>query len=245
MEKSCNKCNIKKPIELFPKGNRCKDGHRNICIKCISLRNKIRKQNNREKTLNYQREYYAKNKNRINELDNWRYQRDKEKRLALCKKIYTEKNKEIRTRENKKYHENKINILAKRQAIRKSDPEKYREYAKNRRKVDPFYKMKTALRSRLTKAFHFHSTKKRTSTVLLLGADFIIVKKHIERQFTKGMSWENYGDWHIDHTIPLASAHNEQELLVLCHYRNLQPLWAHDNIAKKDKIPNVQLKIAI
>lgn len=193
--------------------------------------------------------YFEKNKEKIREYDRMRYQRDKQKRLALCKKNYVDKNEQIRKRENKKYHENKIDIQAKRQALRKSDPEKYREkdrsYAKKRREVDPFYKMKCTLRTRLTKAFHFHSTKKRKSTVSLLGADFYVVKKHIERQFSKGMSWENYGEWHIDHIIPLASAYNEQELHVLCHYRNLQPLWAAENIAKKDRIPNVQLKIAI
>ena len=49
------------------------------------------------------------------------------------------------------------------------------------------------------------------------------------------MSWENHGEWHIDHKKPLASAKTEEELKKLCHYTNLQPLWALDNIRKGAK----------
>ena len=50
------------------------------------------------------------------------------------------------------------------------------------------------------------------------------------------MNWINHGEWHIDHIIPLASAKNEKELIKLCYYRNLQPLWAFDNMSKSAKI---------
>ncbi len=50
------------------------------------------------------------------------------------------------------------------------------------------------------------------------------------------MSWENMGKWHVDHIIPLATAKTEDEVIKLCHYSNLQPLWAEDNWAKSDKI---------
>ena len=59
------------------------------------------------------------------------------------------------------------------------------------------------------------------------------------------MNWNNQGEWHIDHIIPLASASTEEELLKLCHYRNLQPLWAKDNLEKQAKIPNVQIQFKI
>jgi hypothetical protein len=51
------------------------------------------------------------------------------------------------------------------------------------------------------------------------------------------MSWENYGKWHVDHVIPLASAKTPEDLIKLCHYTNLQPLWAIENILKRDKLP--------
>jgi len=50
------------------------------------------------------------------------------------------------------------------------------------------------------------------------------------------MSWENYGDWHIDHIIPISSAKNNDEVYKLNHYTNFQPLWALDNMKKSNKI---------
>jgi hypothetical protein len=42
------------------------------------------------------------------------------------------------------------------------------------------------------------------------------------------------GDIHIDHRLPLSAANTEEEILVLNHHRNLQPMWAADNMAKSD-----------
>ena len=70
----------------------------------------------------------------------------------------------------------------------------------------------------------------------LLGCSYEEVREHLSKQFTEGMSWDNYGEWHIDHIIPLASATTEEEVLKLYHYTNLQPLWAKDNLSKGCKI---------
>jgi hypothetical protein len=48
------------------------------------------------------------------------------------------------------------------------------------------------------------------------------------------MSWDNRDDWHIDHIIPLAAAENKSELIALCYYKNLEPLWENDNLIKSD-----------
>jgi len=82
----------------------------------------------------------------------------------------------------------------------------------------------------------------------LLGADDTTVRKHIEDQFQEGMTWENHGEWHIDHILPCKMKHpltgddvfdlikpSHQKLLF--NYRNLQPLWESDNCSKQDKIP--------
>ena len=45
---------------------------------------------------------------------------------------------------------------------------------------------------------------KEMSSTEYLGCNIETFKKHIEQQFTEGMSWENYGEWHIDHKIPTA-----------------------------------------
>jgi hypothetical protein len=49
------------------------------------------------------------------------------------------------------------------------------------------------------------------------------------------MSWDNYGEWHVDHMMSLAMAKSKHEAEKLCHYTNLQPLWAKDNLKKGTK----------
>ena len=75
---------------------------------------------------------------------------------------------------------------------------------------------------------------KRTDEIL--GISLAEFQGYLEKKFTDGMCWENYGKWHIDHKIPLSSALNEEELYKLCHFTNLQPLWAEDNIRKGNKL---------
>lgn len=62
---------------------------------------------------------------------------------------------------------------------------------------------------------------------------------HLESLFKPGMSWENHGEWHIDHILPLASFDltDEQQAAKACHYTNLQPLWASENMSKGARVP--------
>ena len=66
------------------------------------------------------------------------------------------------------------------------------------------------------------------------------LKQHLESKFQPGMSWDNWttDGWHIDHIKPLSSfnLNDRKQLLSACHYTNLQPLWAKDNLSKSDKI---------
>ena len=78
--------------------------------------------------------------------------------------------------------------------------------------------------------------KKGKRTEDILGETFDNVRLHIEKQFIDGMSWDNHGEWHIDHIVPLSSGKNREEYIKLNHYTNLQPLWAEDNLKKGAKI---------
>ena len=80
------------------------------------------------------------------------------------------------------------------------------------------------------------SKVKNKKTEEILGCDYMFIKDYLETKFTEGMSWENYGKWHIDHIIPLSSAKTKEEFYKLCHYTNLQPLWAEENLKKYNKI---------
>lgn len=98
-------------------------------------------------------------------------------------------------------------------------------------------KLKKNLRSRLYD-YVVEKNKCNISAVRHLGCSIEALKQHIESQFTEGMSWDNYGEWHIDHIKPLSKfdLSNKEQFKAACHYTNLQPLWAKDNLSKGAKI---------
>lgn len=113
-------------------------------------------------------------------------------------------------------------------------------YRKKKRATDSVYLLKDRVRNLTTQAFRVNGYSKKSRTHELLGCSWEFLKNHIEQQFKDGMNWENRSEWHIDHIIPLSSANSEKELYRLFHYTNLQPLWAIENLQKKNKI-NKQL----
>ena len=109
------------------------------------------------------------------------------------------------------------------------------EYKKQLNEASLRLKISSRLRSRIGQIIKSKSFTKARKSSSLLGCDMRFFVGYFEAKFQSGMSWENYGKWHIDHIIPLASAKKEPELIELCHYSNLQPLWAKDNISKGAK----------
>jgi hypothetical protein len=109
---------------------------------------------------------------------------------------------------------------------------------KEKRNTDVLYKLRIGIRTRIKQALG--GNFKRGKTIELLGIDIVGLSDYLESKFTEGMSWENYGlhGWHIDHIIPLSSAKTIEEFNILCHYTNLQPLWAKDNLKKSNKLLN-------
>jgi hypothetical protein len=112
----------------------------------------------------------------------------------------------------------------------------FKKYRKTRRKKDPIFVMRLRLTNRILNFLQRRQSSKISKTQEMLGCDWSHLKAHLESKFTDGMSWENRGLWHVDHIIPLASAKSIEEVVRLCHYTNLQPLWAEDNLKKGSKI---------
>tara|TARA_X000001382_G_scaffold9837_1_gene6905 strand:+ start:133 stop:690 length:558 start_codon:yes stop_codon:yes gene_type:complete len=149
-----------------------------------------------------------------------------------CVKEYHLKNRHKVYESIKKYH-----------SSNKDRMRKYaRNYVKQRYSTDNLFRTRVALRSRIREAFKSKGWKKNTKTQSVIGADYQTVLNHIESRFKDGMSWNNRGEWHIDHIIPLSSAKTKKELIKLCHYTNLQPLWAKENIVKGSKIIACRVK---
>ena len=106
------------------------------------------------------------------------------------------------------------------------------------READPQRRAISRIRCLLKNTIASHGGRKAAKTELLLGCTVEEARAHLEAQFLPGMSWENHGQWHIDHVRPCASFENMHLLKVqqeCCHYTNLQPLWAVENIRKGDK----------
>ena len=153
--------------------------------------------------------------------------------LKEKKKLYTEKRKEEKKIYLKEYREKHREQLNEQQ--KKYDKNHRKEINKRnsqRRKVDIHFRIRQNLATRLRLAV----TKKWGKTIELVGCSIPELMKHLEQQFAEGMSWENYGEWHIDHIKPCASFNllNENEQNICFHYTNLQPLWAIDNLHKAD-----------
>jgi hypothetical protein len=115
---------------------------------------------------------------------------------------------------------------------------------RERYKRDICFRLVVLVRSRFKRAIKNNS--KRKSVLLLIGCSIDKLKQHIEKQFKPGMSWENYGlyTWHIDHIKPCAAFNliDFEEQKKCFHYSNLQPLWAKDNLRKREKYEIYQNK---
>jgi hypothetical protein len=109
-------------------------------------------------------------------------------------------------------------------------------WVKKARKTNPHWRALVNLRRRMS--FVLAGARKAAHSIELLGCTRDELRAHLELQFTSGMTWNNYGDWHIDHRLPCASfdLSNPDEQKVCFHYTNLQPLWAKDNLSKSDKL---------
>ena len=128
----------------------------------------------------------------------------------------------------------------------RSRPEVKERHRINNRKFRKENLFLVTTRSRYSKLIP--NSNKHWEADELLGADDTTVRKHIEDQFQEGMTWENHGEWHIDHILPCRMKHpltgddvfdltkpSHQKLLF--NYQNLQPMWESENCAKQDKIP--------
>jgi hypothetical protein len=223
--KICRKCNIEKETCEFGKRKTSKDGLRSYCNQCRSLESKQYRLKNPEKRKNTIKNYYEKNKDIINE-------KSKQYRLKNLEKL-----KEISL---KSYHKNKNNEknIRYRKKYRKLNRKKRAEYEKELKNKNINYKISSNVRRRINHIIQNKNVTKNNPTFDILGCSPEFLKEHLEKQFKDGMSWDNYGlySWHIDHIIPLSSAETEDEIYKLCHYTNLQPLWAEENLSKGSKI---------
>lgn len=112
-------------------------------------------------------------------------------------------------------------------------------WKRNKVKRDPVFCLIQRVRARLGEAMRKSKFPKTGKTQEIIGCSWEQLARHIEQQFTKGMTWENRHLWHLDHIVPLSSAKTKEDVLMLNHFTNLQPLWSKDNLEKGSKIQHL------
>jgi hypothetical protein len=219
-EKRCSGCKELKPLSNFCKNKNRNGGLHYYCKECI----KVNRENNKEALAQRHKVYYENNKATLGQWQKVYYENNKEK-IAERRKVIYENNKEFYTQRNKVYYENNKKNIANRSLI----------YRNQKLKSDPLFRLIHNLRSRVRQLCKSVGLQKNWRTIDAMGCTREEFIAYFESKFTDGMTWGNYGKWHVDHIKPISLATTEQEAIELSHYTNLQPLWAADNLSKGNK----------
>jgi 5-methylcytosine-specific restriction endonuclease McrA len=152
-------------------------------------------------------------------------------------KKYQLKNKEdIKKRKAIWYLKNKSKRVQIRQAYYQRtkvyQTKKHIEWEKNEFKVNPLYRLNKAMGTNLRRRLFKNSVKWEK----ILGYTTNDLVNHLEKQFSPGMCILNYGDWQIDHKIPISFAKSREELIELYKLDNLQPIWKKENSRKNNRV---------
>lgn len=256
--KTCSKCGLQKDYSCFGKQGDKKDGFCAQCKQCQRERSILKKD---ERSLR-DSAYRQKNAELIRQKDRARYLKNRMEILEK-KRIYTAKNAEQKKQYNALYRENNKESIAaqqkeyhqKNRTQRLANHKEYvaankaliqnqnQKWKNDKYKNDELYAFQLRIKNLIKAAFRNKGFTRRSRIQSILGCSYAEFVLHIESLFIDGMSWDNKGDWHIDHIVPLASATTEENLILLNNFMNLRPLWAMDNLYKGSKMPtNIECK---
>lgn len=230
--KKCVICKIIKDKSDYHKNKTKKDGLQDVCKECRKKRATEKKDNLQK----YKKNWYIKNQDYLKKKSNDRYHdkkddinRDKRNRYKTDKEY-----KEKITEQKKRYYQNnknKIRLLNKRWSQLNRDI-----INKISRKHYHNNKQMMICRRILKRTLSYLGGVKENETIIELGYTPLELKINIESKFKDGMSWENYGEWHIDHIKPICSFDKHTHPSIVNSLGNLQPLWAFENLSKGGRI---------
>ena len=168
-----------------------------------------------------------------------KWRADNKARIKASRKAYYEANKEKAIQDakdwainNREKDREKSKAYRKKPSSRMRKQEYDKRYYREKEKTNIQWVIKSRLRARMRRAIETNA--KTGSAVKDLGCSVEEFIAHIESRFEDGMNWDNRGDWHIDHIIPLYKfdLSDREQFLKAAHYTNMQPLWAIDNWKK-------------
>lgn len=225
MLKNCTRCGEEKDLLEFYK-------NRNSCKKCVLELWIVYRMKNKDKIQQYKKEYRQRNKNKIRKY-NKQY-------IRKCAEYDKDKMEKIRESRKKYYLKNRDKIYQIKKIYRKINKNKLNRYARKyrekRMKIDPIYVLIKRIRNRNRQFIKSKNLFKTKHFVDYIGCSGEELKIHLEKQFQDGMTWENINKWHLDHIVPISTAKTIEDVYKLNHYTNLQPLWAEDNLKKRNKL---------
>ena len=237
--KTCKTCGHEKPLDEFCRDKHRRDGHADHCRVCSAERQRKWRAENANLVKTHSQRYYDRNRETI--LARVQKRRaDNPERQAEIEKARYARHRDKRLSANRKYRaENRTQVDAKIKEWRAAHPEaviQWRRDADRRNSADPAYRLKKRIAAALRRSLR---DKGGRPSLELLGFTADELKAHIERQFLRGMSWENMGEWHIDHIVPLSSFDLESlesgDFKRAWSLPNLRPMWGTDNVRKHAK----------
>lgn len=227
--KICTLCFVEKNYTDFSKRSKSPDGHYPQCKKCRKKEAQVYYLKNKEQKLEKAKKYYTENKDKI-------LVPEKQQKRNEYTKVWKQENKEYVSEYNKFYRsENKEARATYKKQYKEDNREQSNKTNREWLRSNPIARLSKAVRARLREFLNNNGLKKKYKFEQYIGCDKETFVKHIESQFQPGMTWENQGDWHVDHILALSNAQNEEQLYKLCHYLNLRPMWAIDNIKKGNR----------
>ena len=162
-------------------------------------------------------------------------------RKLYSKFVKTPRGRKIKAERDKRYKASPKGIAADKRYYDKNRKELNRKNIQRRaikRKTDPHTRIRDNLSLRMRLALKEQNLTKRNTTANLVGCSIPFLKKYLENKFQKGMNWKNQGryGWHIDHIKPCSKFDlSDPDQQKKCfNYKNLQPLWAAENIKKSN-----------
>ena len=164
-------------------------------------------------------------------------------KCKLCVKKYHQQHRERINKRKKQYREqNKEQIKQYQKQWRKQNKGYHNNYQKQRRSTDRVFRLRLNIMCSIRNKAIRKTYGQRSKLNDILGLSGEEFKLYFESKFDKGMTWENYGEWEVDHITPISKATTIKEVIELNHYTNLQPLWKHHNMSKGTASYEVEYK---
>lgn len=226
IEKECLKCKNTLNISNFNKFCGTKDGFNSHCKDCYRIKRTTNKKKHNEFPgieVNFSKMCIKCNITK--DSNEFRVNLKSTDKLAyICNdcQVKSSWTKEKQKISEKKYYEN--------------NKEKFREkWKREGKKINR--RIRNSLNHRISGALLCDNITKNNKTSEYLGCDIEFLKKWFEFQFTEGMNWDNYCDWHIDHVKPccLYNFEKNEDIIECFNWKNLQPLWKEENLNKGGK----------